>query len=301
MPKVLIVDDLAIDRQVAAHWLQEDGQLEVGFAENGARALAEITETPPDLVLTDLVMPELDGLELVTRVKQQYPLIPVVLMTSQGSEETVLEALRRGAASYVTKRTLDRDLVATVRKVLAVSHGQRTRRRLMGSLVHNHRQFTLENDPVLFAPLVAHFQETLFEMGLCEESDLTRIGVALEEALVNALYHGNLEVSSDLRGEDDAAYHRLVRRRMAEPPYCRRRVFVEARFSPQQAVFVVGDEGPGFDPSALPDPTDPANLERASGRGLLLMRTFMDDVRYNESGNQVTLIKRAKRAHPRSG
>jgi len=57
-------------------------------------------------------------------------------------------------------------------------------------------------------------------------------------------------------------------------------------------VITIGDEGPGFDPSKLPDPTDPANLEMASGRGILLMRTFMTDVHYNNNGNVVTLVKR---------
>ena len=57
--------------------------------------------------------------------------------------------------------------------------------------------------------------------------------------------------------------------------------------------YVIRDEGPGFDPATLPDPTDPANLDRPCGRGLLLMRTFMDDVGYNRSGNEVTLIKYA--------
>jgi anti-sigma regulatory factor (Ser/Thr protein kinase) len=56
--------------------------------------------------------------------------------------------------------------------------------------------------------------------------------------------------------------------------------------------FVIRDEGPGFDPRQLPDPTAPTNLEKPSGRGLLLMRTFMDEVVYNDAGNQVTLVKR---------
>ena len=59
------------------------------------------------------------------------------------------------------------------------------------------------------------------------------------------------------------------------------------------------DDGPGFDVSTLPDPTDPANLERPSGRGVLFMRTFMDDVRYNPTGNCVTLLKR-REPHPAS-
>jgi anti-sigma regulatory factor (Ser/Thr protein kinase) len=55
--------------------------------------------------------------------------------------------------------------------------------------------------------------------------------------------------------------------------------------------YVITDEGPGFDPSALPDPTDISQLERVSGRGLLLIRTFMDEVRHNDRGNEITMIK----------
>ena len=60
--------------------------------------------------------------------------------------------------------------------------------------------------------------------------------------------------------------------------------------SPTSGTFFVRDEGPGFDPNKLPDPTDPANLEKVSGRGLLLMKTFMDEVTFNATGNQVTMV-----------
>jgi len=62
---------------------------------------------------------------------------------------------------------------------------------------------------------------------------------------------------------------------------------------------VVRDDGPGFDPAEVPDPTVPEMLERASGRGMLLMRTFMDEVRYNKAGNEVTMIKRRDDRGPR--
>ena len=55
---------------------------------------------------------------------------------------------------------------------------------------------------------------------------------------------------------------------------------------------MIRDEGPGFDPDGLPDPTDPENLTKASGRGVLLIRTFMDEVRFNDTGNEITMIKR---------
>ena len=106
------------------------------------------------------------------------------------------------------------------------------------------------------------------------------------------MYHGNLELSSALREADCEAYHALAEQRTQQPPYRDRRVFVKATLTEDEAVFTVRDEGPGFDPSLLPDPTNPSNLEKVSGRGILLMRTFMDDVIYNDVGNCVRLVKR---------
>jgi anti-sigma regulatory factor (Ser/Thr protein kinase) len=154
--------------------------------------------------------------------------------------------------------------------------------------------FALASSSALFHPLVTYLQERTGQMRICDESDRTRIGVALEEALANALYHGNLEVGSELRGEDDDAYRGLILERLKQPPYRDRRIHVEVKMSRDQATFVVRDEGTGFDPSSLPDPTDPVNLEKASGRGLLLMRTFMDEVQYNDRGNAVILTKRRR-------
>ena len=122
------------------------------------------------------------------------------------------------------------------------------------------------------------------------------MGVALEEALLNGIYHGNLEVSSDLKQDDDDAFNRLAARRRREEPYCQRRLHVHVRLDSETAVFVIRDEGPGFDLSKVPDPTDPENLLLPSGRGLLLIRMFMDDVKYNDAGNELTMIK--KRPQP---
>ena len=73
----------------------------------------------------------------------------------------------------------------------------------------------------------------------------------------------------------------------------------DARLTRDQAIFVIRDEGPGFDPRCLPDPLDPECFDKAGGRGILLMRTFMNEVQFNSTGNQVTLVKR--RSHSSSG
>jgi anti-sigma regulatory factor (Ser/Thr protein kinase) len=88
------------------------------------------------------------------------------------------------------------------------------------------------------------------------------------------------------------AYQALLEDRASAEPYCSRRIRVSARFDRNEARFTVADDGPGFDPGELPDPRAAQNLERLSGRGVLLMRTFMDEVSFNDRGNVVTMVKR---------
>jgi anti-sigma regulatory factor (Ser/Thr protein kinase) len=90
----------------------------------------------------------------------------------------------------------------------------------------------------------------------------------------------------------DGAYQRLAAERRSQEQYRNRLVHVRARLTSEEAVITLKDQGPGFDPKVLPDPTDPENIGKISGRGLLLIRTFMDDVYFNETGNEITLIKR---------
>lgn len=296
MPTILVVDDLASDRRLVGGLLMTDENLSVDFATNGVEALDRVGRSQPELVVTDLMMPEMDGLQLVTHLRAKYRSLPIILITSQGSEEIAAKALELGASSYVPKRLLNRYLLTTVQRLLAVVGEQRCRQRLMGCMTASDCCFEMQNDAALVRALIGYVQEGIAHMGMFDEVEMLRISVALEEALVNALYHGNLQISSDLRGEDDEAYQALVQQRLEEAPYGDRSIYLQTKLTEFQASFVIRDEGPGFDVRTLPDPTDPENLEKASGRGVLLMRAFMDEVMYNDTGNQVTMVKRTRLA-----
>jgi CheY-like chemotaxis protein/anti-sigma regulatory factor (Ser/Thr protein kinase) len=295
MATILVVDDSAVERHRAGALLEKHGGMTVTYATDGRQALDLMTREQPDLVLTDLQMPELDGLQLVEQVRKLYPTVPVVLMTAHGSEDIAAQALRRGAANYVPKRELAQELVETIQGILSMSRAAREQQRILECLTHAESHFLLQNDPSLISPLVGYLQANLTRVGLCDEIGALRVTVALREALVNALEHGNLEVPSSLKESDEKSFHDLVEQRRRQAPYRDRRVYVTARESPAEARYVIRDEGPGFNPAALPDPTDPANLDKSSGRGLLLIRTFMDHVSHNASGNEITLVKKRDR------
>jgi CheY-like chemotaxis protein len=292
MSQVLVVDDSSVDAHLAGRLLEKGTDLKAVHASDGEEALSALSRGIFDLVVTDLLMPEMDGLALVEAIRVRHPLVPVILMTAHGSEEIAVQALQCGAASYVPKHTLERDLASTAETVLIMARARYRHHRLRERLTRLESQFELDNDAALIPVLVGEMSENLQRMRICEDAELTRVTIALGEALDNAMHHGNLEVSSSLREGDDCAYRELVAARRRQSPYKDRHIHVTARETRNEAVFVIRDEGPGFDVSCLPDPTDPANLERVSGRGLLLIRTFMDEVRHNPAGNEVTLIKR---------
>ena len=292
MATILVVDDSAIDRQLIGALVEEHDGWAAAFAADGREALARIRRDSPDLVLTDLQMPEMNGLELVEASRREHPGIPVILMTAFGSEEIAVAALRKGAASYVAKRNLARDLVPTIESVLPVA-AVRGDARPQGCLVSAEFTFILGNDTGALQPVITVLLEHLAQWKLADESESIRVGLALYEVLMNAVEHGNLELNSQLRDVDDGVpYQWLAEERRLRSPYRDRTVRLAARFSREEAAFVVRDQGPGYDPGALPDPTDPENMERAHGRGLLLIRTFMDDVRLNDKANEITLLKR---------
>ena len=289
MACILVVDDSAADREMAGHLLARQSW-DVVYAENGRQALDRMRDHDVDLVLTDLVMPDLDGLAFVEQAKLDHPLVPVVLMTARGSEEIAVRALEAGASSYVPKKVLVRDLVDLAQRILDASRERKSYTRLFGRL--RAATFELENDPELISSLVSYLTQVLRDSGLFDVSDCQRIATALDEALTNAYYHGNLEVRSEIREHDARAYRRLAEQRRRVPPYRDRRIRVSARLTSDEACFVIEDGGRGFDLGAVPDPTLPENLGRPSGRGIFLMKTFLDEVSYNDAGNQVTLLKR---------
>jgi len=301
MTTVLVVDDSAVDRRLVGGLLEKKFPWRIEYAANGVEALARMKNVVPDLIVTDLTMPAMDGLELVRSLRAHHPEVPVILMTAYGSEALAVEALAQGAASYVPKSSLAARLADTAEGVLDLARATQGREQLMQCLVRTEFSFALANDPALIDPLVDLVQQMVAGMKFTDFSGRLQIGVALKEALLNALFHGNLQitqqeiaaVSDRLLGENEPS---LVEQRRAQPPYSDRKIFVDVKITGEEARFVVRDEGPGFDVGAVPGVDGEGKPELEGGRGLSLMRAFMDQVAFNETGNEVTMTKRRDQA-----
>lgn len=292
MPTVLVVDDSAMDRGLAGGLLAKDTDTTVTFATNGREALAAVESERPDVVVSDLQMPEMNGLELVEAMRAGFPSVPVILMTARGSEEIASEALRKGAAGYVPKVALAQNLRPAVQRLIADSEADRLHSRLMHSMVTNVCTFQLRNDPELFNPLVAHVQELLRCLPLGDENERLRVCAAVREALWIADAHGNLEVPISTELDDDD-FRDLVRTRRGEPPFDERLLTLELRISRDEAIFSVRHEGPALDFSTLPENLHEEAAERSWLGRFVLVSSVIDDVSVDQDGRVLNLLKRA--------
>jgi DNA-binding response OmpR family regulator len=269
----------------------------VEYAGSGTEALSSMQLSLPDLLITDLMMPEMDGLQLVTEVRERFPQVPVILITAHGSENLAVEALERGAASYVPKSQLSSKLLDTARQVLALTGDDRVYARLLERMEHSQASFKLPNDPALIGRAAEHVVWQVSGMKVCDPTQRRCLAVALEEALLNALLHGNLELTTEeaakvravtLQGETSD----LVAQRCEHDALRHRTIHLQYEVTRQSIRVVVRDEGRGFDAASIPAAGDPDAIESGRGRGLVLIRNFMDEVRFNAAGNEITMLKR---------
>jgi two-component system response regulator HydG len=115
--RILVVDDEPAARSALAELLREEG-FSVRSAADGFKALGQLEEWPPDIVITDVKMPGLDGVSLMRKVKDTTPSVGVIVMTAFGSVENAVEAMQRGADDYLTKPVHFPELLVIVRRVL---------------------------------------------------------------------------------------------------------------------------------------------------------------------------------------
>lgn len=300
MAKVLLVED-SPTQAVEIRMLLEEGAHQVMHVGNGRMALEVLEQHPIEIVVTDLEMPEMNGLELVETMQMEFEHIPAVLVTARGSEALASQALQKGAAGYVPKNHLQKLLNDTITDVLGVIRSDASFVKLISTLQKNVFVFDLPNEAELISPLVGLLMQVIPGMDLISGTDLVRVGVAVEHALVNAMYRGNLELGPSLTPPHraivyDDATSDLIEKRKATEPYKDRRVHVEATISKEEIRIVVRDEGNGFDTSKVPGRADPKVLDTESGQGLVLMASFTDEMIFNSPGNEVTLVKRCRQA-----
>jgi len=277
MSRILVVDDISNTLNFVREVLATAGY-SVDGASDGVEALERLKKEPFDLIVLDIWMPRMGGLEFLARLRE-FPAPPrVVVATVDDTPETVLEALRQEACSYINKPFQRGELLEAVRDALAAPPSAppievlSARRDWVELLVPCSLQA---------AERIQGFLDRL-KIGLPDDVRQA-VGSAFRELLLNAIEWG---------GQLDPT----------------RAVRIACLRTPRMLMYRIADPGPGFAPEALehsalanpPDhPTDHLRVReqkglRPGGLGILMVRAMVDELVYNEKHNEVVFVKYLK-------
>lgn len=262
--RILIVDNNDELRAVLEQALREMGHDVVALGDRAA-ALEREDLDEFDLIISDLTDDVEGGVQLVSEIKRKRLMIPIVVSSDQTQHPGIVKAFKIGASNYLRVPYNKEELRGIVEKTLSY------KLRFIDDIkvlpyVHEKIDFELPSDLSLMNGVLQYLIERVAKLGLIRP-ERSNLFVALDEAFVNAVKHGN---------RNDPT--KLVR--------------ITAELSSKEARFTIEDEGAGFNVADIPDPRDPENLFRSSGRGVLLIYNIMDEVEYNERGNRLTMVKR---------
>jgi serine/threonine-protein kinase RsbW len=262
--RILIVDNNDELRVILEAVLGKLGH-QVVVTGDREQALAREDLDEFDLIISDLTdEPETED-RPISELQRKHLLVAIPV---EGVKPDVIKAFKFGAGNYL-RLPYDKDeLREIVEQTLSYKLRYVDDPTLL-SHTHEKIEFEIPSDLTLMNGVLQYLLERVSKLGLITPEG-SNLFVALDEAFVNAVKHGN---------KNDPT--KLIR--------------VGAELSPTEAAFTIEDEGEGFDVQTIPDPCDPSNLFKSSGRGVLLMYNIMDEVEYNAQGNRVKMVKRPAR------
>lgn len=285
---LLVIDPCPDTQARIAEQLQGRG-FSVVAASDPITALTTIDMAAPDIVITDLFLPEAAGLTLLKELKNRHELCPVIVMAKDAPEPIIVQALRIGAADYLHKPVTEEELAHAL---------QRARNLLPGDpvdipgLCRSEYRLTVDSDPTHIPGVISWLIKTT--ASTLPAIRRLHLRGALQELLFNAVEHGNLEIVYQEKQEAlaEGRYEQLLARRLAQPRLRDRRVIIRVLHDrdANSLVYRITDEGKGFKwRSLMMRSQEVCESKDVNGRGIFLARSFFPSLAYNAQGNEVTI------------
>ena len=293
--KILLAEDNDALRTTYVRLLGRLGH-EIAAFENGALLAAALEAgADADLVFTDLAMPVGDGTQVIRAARKFLYDVPILVVSGAGDAEHVLGALREGADHFLPKPAKDSELFSILRRIEGELAAQRDKVRVWNSFVRCDLELRIPADMGVAKATAALIGK--HSRSFLEEAECRGFQTAAHEVLLNSIEHGCLEITREEKGAalTERRYTELLAARSADPRLRDRVVMAHLIASHDAGVtLTLRDPGPGFDPGGLPDPSEAGNLFLESGRGIIMAKLHVGELRYENGGRTAVLHTQGK-------
>ncbi|RLD52591.1 MAG: hypothetical protein DRI94_02650 [Bacteroidetes bacterium] len=288
--KILIVEDDHASR-LFLESLLESNNYDFRSAENGIEGLNVFDEYNPDIVLSDIKMPIMDGLELLEAIRDKNSDAIVVIITAFGSENYAIQALHLGANNYLKKPVSSQELLRLLKKYKAIISGKYSPESLPGKLINRTFSVEFKSEYTKIPKIV---DKIMIESAIdINDSEKVNIELGLVELITNAIEHGNLGISyiEKQLALDDGKLSELFDERVHNKKFKNRNVKVDFFTDEEKYQWTITDDGEGFNWKSIPDPTDQEHILELNGRGIFISNFLFDKIEYFGKGNVVIATK----------
>lgn len=288
--KVLIVEDDIVSRELLRVIVQKEGY-ELRTAEDGFAGFEVFNEFMPDVVVTDIRMPRLDGIELLKKIRTVERDVIVIIVTAHGNENIALEALHVGANNYLKKPINLEDLKILLSRYYSLYKTKTVRKDITALVSSQTIELVIESDLDLI-PSVAEYLVNQVKH-IYSNTELISVELGLSELLLNAIEHGSYNISGDEKEEalkNNTLVELYNQRKENEQCKCKKIHILFIR-SKQFCEWIITDEGQGFDYTFMPSPFTDRLVTNLHGRGVFISKLQFDSIEYLEKGNSVKARK----------
>lgn len=291
--KILIVEDAPLVQNFMCRIVKDLG-FECMTAANGKEGLEIYEKFLPNLIISDINMPEMSGLELLKIIRWQDKDVFFIIMTGVGTEETAVQALRLGANNYLRKPVSVVEISMLIEQYASIFRNRTHEDEIFAVIDRKAVSYTFGTSMAL-VPKVAD-QLVVEAHGLLDPQIKMDVRLGMFELLTNAVEHGNLGITMDEKrlALENGEYGDLFRQRMSVPELSGRMVNVTFTFDHDRGCeWLIEDQGAGFDPQSVPSPFNSA-APLLNCRGIYLARMLFDSVDYLGNGNMVRVCKKPR-------
>jgi len=288
---VLLIDDEPEILEILKEFLEFKNHT-VTTAPNGKQALELVlADNDFDIAFSDITMPKMDGLTFLEKVRSNNLSLPVILISGQADLESSIGALKHGALDFIVKPVYLKTLEQAIQKVDTALTAERETLGAQKLVMDLQLTLSCESHLQHIRQIISYFNKQTEDICANFGLDGNKIAICLQECLTNAIIHGNFGIDSTLKEKDWTVFDALIKEREGLPDYSGKNVTVFFQQTPKLMRFTIGDQGAGFDPADLPDPSNPESWLKLSGRGILFIRSYMDKVHWNDRGNVIVMTK----------
>jgi serine/threonine-protein kinase RsbW len=271
MSKILVIDDeveicelLQVALEMAGH--------QVTTSQSAPDALECLEHQEYDFVIIDMIMPEISGLEMIQLINERYPRTLTILTTGLQAQDVIQQALKQGAYNFVSKPFS----LEEIKNIINMGNRARSspsRRKSIQKYMTQDLQFVLPSRKNLMEEVAATIANLAQTPGFPEKLVAMNIPLTVDELFLNAVIHGNKENEN-------------------------KTVTITVNIDIERITITIADQGDGFDWNRVLSRSTPADLENENGRGIFLVKHYVDHIKYNDTGNQVTVTISRNRPVP---